>query len=215
MQTSQEIAKLLLQHDCIVIRYQQPFRWSSGLYAPIYCDNRRLLSFPKTRSQIVSLFIEQIKAKFGKPNAIAGVATGAIGIAALIADRINAPLLYVRPSPKSHGQKNQLEGVLPNKSEVLVIEDLVSTAKSSISSIQVLRSHGAKVLGMLSIFNYGFPSTEKKIKEITQNYETLCDYETLLKVALESKRVSKEEYEQLQNWNKDPQAWSQTHTHTS
>lgn len=211
---AKEVASILLEHRCVVVQNDRPFKWSSGLYAPLYCDNRILLSYPSARKKLTELFLKYIRKNFTTELSITGVATGAIGIGAIVAHELDVPFAYVRPSPKSHGKKNQIEGNLPQHIPTLVIEDLISTGKSSLATIDALKESGVDVAGLLAIFSYGFPETTQKMNALSGSYHTLCSYGTLLEVALGNGYISSETAPSLEEWSADPQKWSERHSQT-
>jgi orotate phosphoribosyltransferase len=203
-------AELLLQINAIKLNPQEPFIWASGLKSPIYCDNRIILSYPPIRNFIVSELAKPIETLFGKPDVIAGVATGAIGVGAIIADYLGLPFVYVRPEPKKHGRKNQIEGKLDPHANVVVIEDLISTGKSSLNAIKALKEEGrANIKGMMAIFSYGFDEAEARFKEERIDVYTLGSYDILLEEAYKTNYLNKEELELLRTWRKDPANWNQ------
>ncbi len=206
-ETAQETANLLLQINAIKLQPQNPFTWASGWKSPIYCDNRITLSHPAIRNYLREQIARQIEEITGKPDAIAGVATGAIGIGALVADYLNLPFCYVRPEPKKHGRQNQIEGHLEPGSKVVVIEDLISTGMSSLKAVKALEEYGAKVKGMFAIFSYGFPVAEKNFKEANVELHTLSNYDNLLIQAEKSNYISEEESILLSQWSKQPDTW--------
>ena len=205
--TAQQTAELLLQINAIKLNSKNPFTWASGWKSPIYCDNRITLSFPAVRNYIRDEFVKQIEDKFGRPDVIAGVATGAIGIGILVAEAMGLPFVYVRPEAKKHGRQNQVEGFLQKGLTVIVVEDLISTGGSSLMAVEALRNEGANVKGMAAIFTYGFPISEEKISEAKLEVYTLSNYENLITKAVEKQYVSEEELETLQSWNSNPSEW--------
>ncbi|MBZ9628484.1 orotate phosphoribosyltransferase [Psychroflexus sp. CAK57W] len=207
--TAHKTAELLLQINAIKLNPQEPFTWASGIKSPIYCDNRIVLSYPTIRNYIVSELAKPIESLYGKPDAIAGVATGAIGIGAIIADYLGLPFVYVRPEPKKHGRKNQIEGKLNPYANVVVIEDLISTGKSSMNAVKALKEEGqAHVKGMMAIFTYGFDESEALFKDEFLDVYTLSNYEILLKKAYETNYLNETEFELLKTWRKDPANWN-------
>lgn len=206
-QTAQETAALLLQINAIKLQPQNPFTWASGWKSPIYCDNRITLSYPEIRNYLREQLAKQIEEKVGKPDAIAGVATGAIGIGALVADYMNLPFCYVRPEPKKHGRQNQIEGHLEPGSKVVVIEDLISTGKSSLQAAQALREYGAEIKAMFAIFSYGFPIAEENFKNAEINFNSLSNYENLLIQAEKSNYITESDMELLTQWSQAPDKW--------
>ena len=203
-----QTAKHLLQINAIKLNLENPFTWASGWKSPIYCDNRIILSYPKIRSHLSDIISKKIAQEHSDPLIIAGVATGAIGIAMLVADKLKLPFIYIRPEPKKHGQKNQIEGHLNSKLPVLVIEDLISTGKSSLNAVNSIKNAGAKVIGMIALFTYGFEMAEKAFINANVNVQTLCDYEHLLSVAESEGEISAFQKERLKTWRKDPSAWN-------
>ncbi len=206
-ETAKKTAELLLQINAIKLQPQTPFTWASGWKSPIYCDNRITLSYPAIRNFIHQEMAKQVEAVYGKPDAIVGVATGAIGIGMLVADYLNVPFAYVRPEPKKHGRKNQIEGFLQPNSNVVVIEDLISTGKSSLMAVEALENSEMKVKGMLAIFTYGFKAAQDNFKDANVNLHTLSDYPHLLEQALDTNFITQEQQETLENWRNDPANW--------
>ena len=207
MDLAHKIANRLLEIKAVKLNPKNPFTWASGLRSPIYCDNRKALSYPSIRSEIIDGFVQKSKniQEFG---AIAGVATAGIPWGAYLADRLEKPFVYVRSKPKEHGLQNRLEGELNSGVSVLVIEDLVSTGGSSLEVVDVLKSLGHPVQGLLSIFQYSFSTAKAKFQEKNVYFESLTDFSLLLEQALLRNYIDKTEFENLSNWNKDPQAWS-------
>lgn len=185
MNTSTKIAKYLLETQAVKFSPDEPFKWASGILSPIYCDNRVLLSFPEIRTSIIDAFVTEIKNNFPDVDAIAGVATAGIAHGALIANAMNLPMAYVRPEPKKHGMKNQIEGKIVKGQKVVVIEDLISTGGSSIKAIEALRAEGITVLGLGAIFTYGFTKAENNFKQADCAYFTLANLDQLLLAAKE------------------------------
>ena len=208
--TSQETSDLLLQIKAIKLKPQEPFTWASGWKSPIYCDNRIILSYPKVRNYIAEQLAKQVEEIYGKPDVIAGVATGAIGIGTLVANYLGLPFVYVRSEPKKHGRNNQIEGQLELNRNVVVIEDLISTGKSSLNAVTALKNEAnANIKGMLAIFSYGFDVAETNFKEAGVTLYTLSDYETLIDQAFEKSHLFKKEFEVLKEWRKNPSNWNQ------
>jgi len=207
-ETAAQIANSLLQVKAIKLNNDEPFTWASGLRSPIYCDNRKTLSYPKIRTYIRQELAKAIMDKFGDVDVIAGVATAGIPQGALVAQELGLPFVYVRSSKKEHGMTNQIEGVLNKGQSVVVIEDLVSTGKSSINAVIALREAGAKVKGMAAIFSYGLPVASKNLKDAACPLVTLSDYNSLIKEAVENDFINDEDRDSLLNWKSDPQAWS-------
>lgn len=206
-ETAQKTAALLLQINAIKLQPQKPFTWASGWKSPIYCDNRITLSYPTIRNYIRENLSKQIEEIYGKPEMIAGVATGAIGIGALVADYMNVPFCYVRPEAKGHGRQNKIEGHLEKNTKVVVVEDLISTGKSSLMAVEALKEANAQVKGMIAIFSYGFQIAEENFKAAQINLNTLSNYEMLLKEAEKSKYINSEEAKLLSEWRKSPEIW--------
>lgn len=205
--TAQKTAELLLQINAIKLNPKNPFTWASGWKSPIYCDNRITLSFPEIRKFLKNEFAANIVDKFGKPDYIAGVATGAIGIGLLVAEALELPFIYVRPEAKKHGRQNQIEGQFEAGKSVVVVEDLISTGKSSLQAVDALRAADANILGMAAIFTYGFDVATENFKSADIQLVTLSNYPTLLKAAVEKNYISQEEVATLSDWSKDPSVW--------
>ena len=206
--TAKKTAELLLQINAIKLKPENPFTWASGWKSPIYCDNRILLSYPIIRNYIRDEMAKQVEQLYGKPDCIVGVATGAIGIGALVADKLNLPFVYVRPEPKSHGRQNQIEGHLEANQTVVVIEDLISTGKSSLNAVDALRAIDANVKGMLAVFTYGFETAANNFKEKNTELHTLSSYEYLIEQASDTGYVKEEQLITLMEWRKDPSKWT-------
>jgi orotate phosphoribosyltransferase len=206
--TAQQTAELLLQINAIKLNSKNPFTWASGWKSPIYCDNRIILSFPAVRNYIRDEFAKQIEQKFGRPDVIAGVATGAVGIGILVAEAMGLPFVYVRPEPKKHGRQNQVEGFLQKGQNVVVVEDLISTGGSSLLAVEALRNEGANIKGMVAIFTYGFPVSKERFEAANLDVFTLSNYENLLQKAVDKQYVSENELETLSAWNANPAEWN-------
>lgn len=206
--TAQKTAELLLEINAIKLSPNQPYTWASGWKSPIYCDNRITLSYPKIRRFLQKEFATNIIEKFGKPDIIAGVATGAIGIGLLVAEALDLPFVYVRPEPKKHGRQNQIEGQMESGQKVVVIEDLISTGKSSLQAVSALKDNGAEILGMAAIFTYNFEIATQNFAENGIQLFTLSNYPTLLKKAIEKEYISEKSLEMLTVWSKNPSEWS-------
>jgi len=187
---------------------KNPFTWASGWKSPIYCDNRLILSHPKIRIYVREQISKQIIELFGKPDVIAGVATGAIGMGMLVADTLNLPFIYVRPESKKHGRKNQIEGSFKKNQSVVVIEDLISTGKSSIAAVNALRESQLKVKGMISIFTYGFEISKSNFNENKIEFNSLSSYEVLLEQALKTNYINEKEFLTLSDWRDNPENWN-------
>lgn len=207
MTNEKAVAEKLLQINAIKLSPQQPFTWASGWKSPIYCDNRKVLSYPYIRDFIKSEMCSVIFEKFPEAGVLAGVATAGIAWGAMAADQLKLPYVYVRPKPKEHGLGNQIEGHLEKGSKVLVIEDLISTGKSSLQVCDVLKEAGVEVIGMVSIFTYGFAIAEKAFEAAGIPYHSLTNYQNLIGLALEKGIVSPEEQNTLLNWRADPANW--------
>lgn len=205
--TAKKTAELLLQINAIKLTPENPFTWASGWKSPIYCDNRIILSYPPIRNYVREKMAKQVESIYGKPDVIAGVATGAIGIGVLVAEYLGLPFVYVRPEIKSHGRQNQIEGQLNPNQSVVVIEDLISTGKSSLNAVDALQSHGANVKGMLAVFTYGFDIATENFKKKNIELHTLSDYNHLTQLALETNYIKEEEHSTLMEWRKNPSLW--------
>ena len=208
--TAEKTAELLLQINAIKLNPKNPFTWASGWKSPIYCDNRMTLSFPPIRNYIRESIAKNIEKQFGKPDVIAGVATGAIGIGVLVAEYMGLPFVYVRPEAKKHGRLNQVEGFLQRGQNVVVIEDLISTGNSSLNAVAALREAGANVKGMVAIFSYGFDTATENFKNAKVDLFTLSNYDHLLPLAVAKRYITEEELAALEAWNKDPANWEAT-----
>lgn len=204
---SKNVANDLLQIKAIKLSPANPFTWASGIKSPIYCDNRKTLSFPKVRNFVCDAFAEIIKQKYPNVDVIAGVATGAIAQGVLVAEALNKPFIYVRSGAKKHGLENLVEGHLENGQTVVVIEDLISTGGSSIKAVEALRKAGAEVLGLFAIFTYGFKIAAGNFENANCQWETLTNYETLIDSAFASGYIGKNDIEQLKKWREDPEGW--------
>ena len=204
---AKKTAELLLQINAIKLNPKNPFTWASGWKSPIYCDNRIILSFPTIRNYIRQSISRQIETLYGKPDVIAGVATGAIGIGMLVAEQMGLPFVYVRPEPKTHGRGNQIEGFLDKNKNVVVVEDLISTGKSSLNAVDALVEAGAKVKGMISIFSYGFDIANENFKNKDVELHTLSSYDFLLEHAVEINYINREEINALKEWRLNPANW--------
>lgn len=206
--TAKQTAKVLLQINAIKLEPETPFTWASGWKSPIYCDNRIVLSFPAIRNYIreeMGKFIEQ---HYGKPDVIAGVATGAIGIGILVAEYLGLPFIYVRPEAKKHGRQNQIEGFIEAGQNVVVVEDLISTGKSSLNAVKALREANTNVKGMIAIFSYGFDIANSNFEKEQVNLHTLSSYESILEEALETNYITEKQQDTLSIWNENPSQWN-------
>jgi orotate phosphoribosyltransferase len=206
--TAAKTAELLLQINAIKLRPENPFTWASGWKSPIYCDNRIILSYPPIRNFIREKIAKQVEHLYGKPDVIAGVATGAIGIGMLVAEYLGLPFIYVRPEPKSHGRQNQIEGYLEADQKVVVIEDLISTGKSSLNAVAALEDQNAVVKGMVAIFTYGFEVARKNFTNKGLDLHTLCDYDHLIQEATETNYIKEEQLDTLMDWRQNPAGWN-------
>lgn len=206
-ETALNIAEFLLQIKAIKLQPSQPFTWASGWKSPIYCDNRISLSHPKVRTYIRQALVKLIEEKFGRPEVIAGVATAAIAQGALVAEAMGLPFVYVRSSPKDHGRENLIEGEILPKQSVVVIEDLVSTGKSSLQAVNALRASGCEVKGMVSIFTYGFKAATDNFKKEKCRLYSLCSYDVLIEKAVQTNYVNEKELKTLKAWRDAPDSW--------
>lgn len=204
-----KIAEFLLQIKAIKLQPEQPFTWASGWKSPIYCDNRKTLSYPQIRTFIRQQFVNEINAKYARPDVIAGVATGGIAQGALVAQEMGLPFVYVRSEAKKHGLTNMVEGEVEKGQNVVVIEDLISTGSSSIKAIEALREKGCNVKGMVAIFTYGFNEATENFKNINCQTSTLCDYSTLIEVALKHNYITEGDLDSLKQWRESPSTWKQ------
>ena len=210
-ETALALANFLLQIKAIKLNPASPFTWASGLKSPIYCDNRITLSYPNIRTFIREAFVKKCIERYGKPDLIAGVATGGIPQGALVAQDLGLPFCYVRSEAKSHGLNNQVEGIVPQGASVVVIEDLVSTGKSSLAAVEALREKGANVKGMMAIFTYQLDAATDAFKKANCDLVTISNYEALIKKAVEENYVSDDQMASLIEWRKSPQKWSDDH----
>lgn len=208
LETAAKVAEYLLQAKAIKLQPKTPFTWASGWKSPIYCDNRITLSFPKIRTYIRQELAKAITEKYGSPDVIVGVATGAIAQGALIAEELGVPFAYVRSSAKGHGLGNLIEGKVEAGQRVVVVEDLISTGGSSLKAVEALREAGATVLGMAAIFTYNFQLSFNNFNEANCELITLSDYDSLVQQALESSYISEAEVELIKSWRLDPANWN-------
>jgi orotate phosphoribosyltransferase len=204
-----KVAEFLLQIKAVKLQPKNPFTWASGWKSPIYCDNRVTLSYPNIRTFIRQNYSDAILEHFGKPDIIAGVATGGIAQGALVAEELGLPFIYVRSTPKGHGMGNQIEGHFEEGQKVVVIEDLISTGGSSLKAVDALREANLDVKGLVAIFTYGFEVSEINFKEAKCPFVTLTNYEVLLEKALHDSYITKEDVESLKEWNVNPSQWGQ------
>lgn len=207
--TAKKTAELLLQIKAIKLNPNKPFTWASGWKSPIYCDNRLTLSYPPVRVFIKEEISKIVELQYGKPDIIAGVATGAIAMGVLVAQQLGVPFVYVRPEPKKHGRQNQVEGHLEKGQNVVVIEDLISTGNSSLQAVEALKDAGAVIKGMVAIFTYGFDVATKNFKDKNIHLVTLSNYQYLLEQALDSNYINENELVALKEWSSNPSDWKQ------
>jgi orotate phosphoribosyltransferase len=207
--TAKKTAELLLQIKAIKLQPKDPFTWASGWKSPIYCDNRTTLSFPEIRTYLRQEMAKIVLDKYGKPDVIAGVATGAIAIGVLIAEELGVPFIYVRPEAKKHGRQNQIEGYLENGSNIVVIEDLISTGMSSLNAIKALEKENVTVKGMIAIFTYGFDIAKENFEKANVELTTLSDYNALLEQGNDTNYISEKDLETLHSWRESPSKWKQ------
>ena len=206
--TAKKTAEVLLHINAIKLSPNAPFTWASGWKSPIYCDNRLVLSYPTIRNYIKSELAKNIEKIYGKPDVIAGVATGAIGIGSLVADDMGLPFVYVRPVAKKHGRQNQIEGRLEKGQNVVVVEDLISTGKSSLNAIEALKVADVNVKGMAAIFTYGFELSKTNFSQKNIDLHTLSNYDALLEQALDTGFIDDKELKVLSKWNNNPSEWN-------
>lgn len=204
---SRLLAEKLLKISAVKLQPSNPFRWASGWNSPIYTDNRKTLSYPDVRTFIKLELSRLIMEHFSEADVVAGVATGAIAQGALVADELNLPYIYVRSTPKDHGLENLIEGNLMPGQKVVVVEDLVSTGKSSLKAVEAIRMAGCEVVGMVALFTYGFPEAEVNFEEAGVKLMTLSNYDAMLEVALETKYITANFIPTLQEWRKNPSQW--------
>lgn len=206
-ETAIKMAESLLQIKAVKLDPVNPFTWASGIKSPIYCDNRRTLSYPMIRTYIRQEFVKMINEEFGAVNLIAGVATGAIAAGALVAQDLGLPFVYVRSEKKGHGLENQIEGVVESGQSVVVVEDLISTGKSSLNAVHALREAGCNVKGMVAIFSYNLAEATEAFKQANCLLHTITDYDTLIKTAIEQDYVKSTEMQTLIQWRENPKEW--------
>ncbi len=208
-ETAKQTAELLLKIKAIKLSPDEPFTWASGWKSPIYCDNRVTLSYPTVRNFLKDEMAKLVEEKYGKPDVIAGVATGAIAIGILVAQQLGVPFIYVRPEPKKHGRKNQIEGFLERGQNVVVIEDLISTGKSSLNAVNALKEADANVKGMIAIFSYGFDLAAENFESHQVELTTLSNYNYLIEQALDSNYINPSQSILLEKWRISPNTWNQ------
>ena len=202
-----QTAELLLQVNAIKLNIEKPFTWSSGIKSPIYCDNRLILSYPKIRKFISNEISKFIKSKFQKDFYVAGVATGSIAIGILIAEILKKPFIYVRPKPKSHGVGKQIEGTILEKTPVVVIEDLISTGKSSLNAVEALEKNGIDVLGVFAIFSYELEIAKINFEKANQKFYYLSDFSRLIECSRRYMNLSQKDLDKVNKWKKNPTNW--------
>lgn len=208
MSTQKHFAEKLLQIKALQVNLQHPYTWASGWRSPVYCDNRKVLSYPYVRDFVKSELANMVLEHYPDAEVIAGVATAGIAHGVMAADLLKLPFIYVRSKPKEHGMGNQIEGVLERGQKVVVIEDLVSTGKSSLQVVDALREAGAEVMGMCALFTYGFPVADKAFEDAEVSLHTISNYTALMEVAEEKKIVQPEQKELLGQWRLDPANWN-------
>ncbi len=204
---SRKVAEYLLKIKAVKFNMETPFVWSSGWHAPVYCDNRLTLSHPEIRTYIRDAFVTSIKKKFPETQGVVGVATGAIAQGAMVAQELGFPMLYVRAKAKGYGMQNLIEGDPQQANKYVIIEDLISTGRSSVHAVQSIQSKGLEVLGTLSIFSYGFPISHQAFNATGTSFSPLCTFDLLMKVAKEEGYIKEENYEVLKKWQQDPENW--------
>jgi orotate phosphoribosyltransferase len=206
--TAYKVAEFLLQIKAIKLQPENPFTWASGIKSPIYCDNRKTLSYPKIRNYIRQHFVQTINNHFPMPDLIAGVATGGIAIGVLVAQEMGLPFVYVRSEEKKHGLTNMIEGHFESGQNVVVIEDLISTGGSSLKAVDALREKGCLVKGMAAIFTYGFEESVQNFKKAKCRLETLTNYDTLIETAVKKEYINEKDLDSLKKWRQKPKTWA-------
>lgn len=204
------VAKSLMDIKAVMLRPEKPFVWASGWHSPIYCDNRRILSFPEIREQVCRWMADIITMQYPDVEVIAGVATGAIAHGYLVAHMLGKPFCYVRPKPKDHGTGSQIEGIMEKGSKVVIVEDLISTGMSSLAAKNALVNAGADVLGMVAIFSYNFNQARKAFEDANVELTTLSNYDTLIEVAHQTGYIKESDIEVLKEWRFSPSTWGRT-----
>jgi len=206
-ENARKIAQYLLQIKAVELSPSKPFTWASGIKSPIYCDNRKILSYPQIRNYVVECFSQLIEKEYPSADGIAGVATAGIAHAALAAWRLNQPMIYVRSKPKGHGLQNQIEGVYQPGQIMVVVEDLISTGKSTLKTVEILRNAGVEVAGAVAIFSYGFDKAAKAFEAADCPFQTLSFYDVLVEEAEKHGYINKSDLITLMEWRKDPDNW--------
>ena len=209
LETSYMTAKFLLTIKAVKLNDENPFTWASGRKSPIYCDNRITLSHPEIRTYMRQRFVDTVLEQFGDVDVIAGVATGGIAQGALVAQELGKPFVYVRSEEKKHGMTNQIEGEIKSGQSVVVIEDLVSTGKSSLIAVNALREKGCNVKGMVAIFSYNLEVAKKNFEQADVVLETLTNYDKLIEVAREEEYIKPSAMQSLEKWRENPEKWSE------
>ncbi len=202
-----KIAEELIATKAVILKPEDPFTWTSGWKSPIYCDNRKTLSFPKSRDEISRCLLLAIQHFFPECEVVAGVATAGIPQASILADRLNLPLIYVRDKAKAHGRENKIEGEIKAGLKTVVVEDLISTGGSSIKAAKAVIESGAKVLGVLSTFSYGFPAAEEQFRDADIQFVSLCTYQDLLPIAQAQDLIKGSDLPILESWRQSPGDW--------
>ena len=207
IEIAKQVAKSLLQINAIILQPNNPFKWAAGWNSPIYCDNRKTLSYPEIRTHIKQGLAAIVKNHYKGANVIAGVATAGIPHGVLVAEELGLPFIYVRSKAKEHGKQNQIEGCFEEGQSVILVEDLISSGKSSLDSAQVLKDAGMNVKGMVSIFTYGFDTAAENFKKAECEYMSLCDFSTLLPIAKQQQYVEESDLSVLNDWKDNPAIW--------
>ena len=201
------VAKSLMDIKAVMLRPDQPFTWASGWFSPIYCDNRKILSYPEIRENVCKWMADIVKKQYPDVEVVAGVATGAIAHGYLVAHYLGKPFCYVRPKPKDHGTGSQIEGILPEGAKVVIVEDLISTGMSSLAAKNALDAAGADIMGMVAIFSYNFNQARKAFEDANVELTTLTNYDSLIQVAAETGYVNPSDIEVLKDWRISPSVW--------
>ena len=204
---SLNVSEFLLQIKAIKLQPNDPFTWASGIRSPIYCDNRKILSYPKIRTFIRQEMVKVLEDNYGRPDVIAGVATGGIALGAIVAQELGLPFVYVRSKQKEHGLSNQIEGYIEKGQSVIVIEDLISTGTSSLNAVDALRDFGCSIKGMVAIFSYGLSESKENFKKAKCPLITLAHYDAMLTKAIETNYITAQDAKLLRAWKKNPENW--------